>query len=60
VPDTTVLPYAFRARGQLLALCKRERTSIAEIMRCNERHWRSDPEIDAGLLQTWRGDAGLC
>jgi L-serine dehydratase len=23
-------------------------------MRRNERHWRSDAEIDAGLLRIWR------
>ena len=28
--------------------------SIAEVMRANERHWRSDAEIDAGLLKIWR------
>lgn len=53
-PDTTLLPHAFRTGEELLRLCKRENTSIAEIMRRNERHWRTDPEIDAGLLQIWR------
>jgi L-serine dehydratase len=33
--------------------------SIAEVMRRNERHWRSDAEIDAGLLKIWQRDAGL-
>jgi L-serine dehydratase len=53
VPDLTVLPYPFRTGDELLALCDREQTSIAGIMRRNERSWRSDAEIDAGLLRIW-------
>jgi L-serine dehydratase len=53
VPDLTVLPLPFRTGDELLALCERERTSIAGVMRRNERAWRSDAEIDAGLLRIW-------
>ncbi len=53
VPDLTVLPFAFRSGDELLALCEREQTSIAGIMRRNERRWRSDAQIDAGLLRIW-------
>jgi L-serine dehydratase len=53
VPDLTVLPFPFRTGDELLALCDREKTSIAGIMRRNERRWRSDEEIDAGLLRIW-------
>lgn len=52
-PDTTILPYPFHTGDELLAQCEREGVSIAEIMRRNERHWRSDEEIDAGLLKIW-------
>ncbi|HEY1394011.1 MAG TPA: L-serine ammonia-lyase, partial [Methylibium sp.] len=52
-PDTTVLPHPFRTGAELLALAAKEACSIAEIMRRNERHWRSDDEIDAGLLKIW-------
>ncbi|WP_298234840.1 L-serine ammonia-lyase [uncultured Azohydromonas sp.] len=52
-PDTTVLPYPFHSGAELLALCEREKTSIAELMRRNERHWRADADIDAGLLHIW-------
>lgn len=52
-PDTTVLPFPFHSGEELLALAARERCSIAEIMRRNERRWRSDDEIDAGLLHIW-------
>lgn len=53
-PDPTVLPYPFKSGAELLALTTREQCSIAEIMRRNERHWRNDAEIDAGLLKIWR------
>jgi L-serine dehydratase len=53
VPDLTVLPFPFRNGDELLALCEREKASIAGIMRRNERVWRSDEQIDAGLLRIW-------
>jgi len=53
-PDTTVLPHPFHTGEELLALTRTQRCSIAELMRRNERHWRSDIEIDAGLLKIWR------
>jgi L-serine dehydratase len=53
-PDTTILPYPFHTGDELLALCEREQTTIADIMRRNERHWRSDAEIDAGLMKIWQ------
>jgi L-serine dehydratase len=53
-PDATVLPLAFTSGDQLLALARSQGLSIAQIMRRNERHWRSDAEIDAGLLRIWQ------
>jgi len=53
-PDTTVLRHPFHTGEQLLEITQREGLSIAEVMRANERHWRSDAEIDAGLLAIWR------
>ena len=53
-PDTTVLPLPFHSGDELLVLTQRERCSIAGVMRRNERHWRSDAEIDAGLLKIWQ------
>ena len=52
-PDATVLPLPFRSGDELLAVTQRESLSIAGVMRVNERHWRSDAQIDAGLLQIW-------
>jgi L-serine dehydratase len=52
-PDTTVLAHPFHSGAELLALATSEQCSIAELMRRNERYWRSDAEIDAGLLKIW-------
>ncbi len=53
VPDTTVLPYPFRSGAQLLAHCAATGFSVARLVRENERVWRTDAEIDAGLLRIW-------
>jgi L-serine dehydratase len=52
-PDTTVLAHPFHSGDELLAIARHQRCSIADLMRRNERHWRSDAEIDAGLLRIW-------
>jgi len=52
-PDTTVLPHPFHSGTELLSLTERQACSIAEIMRRNERHWKSDAQIDAGLRAIW-------
>ncbi len=53
-PDATVLPYPFHTGEELLALTRTHGCSIAELMRRNERHWRSDADIDAGLQRIWQ------
>ena len=53
-PDTTALPMPYRSAAELLKLTEQHQCSIAAVMRTNERHWRSDGEIDAGLLAIWR------
>jgi L-serine dehydratase len=53
-PDATVLPYPFRSGDELLVLTKTLGISIAEVMRRNERHWRSDAETRTGLLKIWQ------
>jgi L-serine dehydratase len=52
-PDVTVLPYPFHSGDELMRQCKTAGISIAELMRRNERHWRSDADIDAGLHRIW-------
>ena len=53
-PDPAVLPHPFHNGEELLAQTRALQCSVAELMRRNERHWRSDAEIDAGLLKIWR------
>ncbi len=53
-PDATVLPHPFHSGAELLALCQAQGLSIAALMRRNERHWRTDAQIDAGLLAIWQ------
>ncbi len=53
VPDATVLPHPFASGAQLLAHCAETGFSVARLMRENERVWRTDAEIDAGLLHVW-------
>ncbi len=52
-PDPTVLLHPFRTGAELLTQTRAQRCSIAELMRRNERHWRSDEQIDSGLLEIW-------
>ena len=52
-PDATVLPFPFRSCAELLELTRRHDTTIADLIRLNELHWRTDAEIDAGLLEIW-------
>jgi L-serine dehydratase len=53
-PDTTILPLPFHSGAELLVQCQAHGLSIAGVMRANERHWRSDADIDAGLLAIWQ------
>ena len=54
VPDATALPLPFANAEALLKVTRREGMSIAQVMRRNERHWRTDAEIDNGLLRIWQ------
>ena len=52
--DSTQLPYDFDSGAQLLGLCRKSGLGIAELMLENEKAWRSEPEIRAGLLRIWQ------
>ena len=54
VPDETRLPLPFHSGEELLGITIRENCSIADVVRRNERHWRTDEEIDARLLRIWQ------
>jgi L-serine dehydratase len=53
-PDTAQLPCPFHSGDELLQRCREVGGPIAAVMRRNEQHWRTDAEIDAGLLRIWR------
>ena len=48
------VPYPFTSGDDLLAICRQHRLSISQVMWANERTWRSEEEIRAGLLNIWR------
>jgi L-serine dehydratase len=53
-PDTTALPLPFHSGEELLQRTRETGGSIADVMRRNEGLWRSEADINAGLLNIWR------
>lgn len=53
VADTMQLPYPFKSGAELLRLCQENNFSISRLMMENEKMWRSEAEIRAGLLKIW-------
>ncbi len=54
VADTTNVQFPFHSGDELLKLCEANKLTIAQLMWANERAWRSDEQIRAGLLEIWR------
>ena len=54
VEDDTQLPYPFRTAVDLLLHCTRHDLAISDVMLANEKCWRSEKDIRAGLLQIWK------
>jgi L-serine dehydratase len=58
VPDTTQLAHPFHSGAQLLARCREQGLSIAQLVRANERvlarRGASDADIDTALLRIWQ------
>ncbi|MFF3329856.1 L-serine ammonia-lyase [Streptomyces sp. NPDC002888] len=52
--DDTALKYPFRTGDELLRLTQETGLSISSLMLENERAWRTEGEIRAGLLEIWR------
>ncbi|MEV6208166.1 L-serine ammonia-lyase [Kitasatospora sp. NPDC051914] len=52
-PDDTVLRYPFRTGEELLRLTRETGLSISGLMLENEKAWRTEAEIRAGLLEIW-------
>ncbi|HEY4576200.1 MAG TPA: L-serine ammonia-lyase [Thermoanaerobaculia bacterium] len=53
VEDSTELPYPFHSGQELLEICEANGLAIWELMLANEKVWRSEAEIRAGLLRIW-------
>ncbi len=53
-PDETPLAYPFTTGAELLRLCRTHGLSISQLMLENEKAWRPEAEIRAGLLEIWR------
>ncbi|HJO02992.1 MAG TPA: L-serine ammonia-lyase [Acidobacteriota bacterium] len=51
--EPTSLPHRFRSAADLLDSCAKHDMSVSQLMLENERVWRSDDEIRAGLLELW-------
>ena len=47
------LPYAFESAEELLALCRDHSMTIPELVMANERSWRKEAEVRAGVLNIW-------
>ena len=53
VKDQTELPYPFNTAEELLAITRKHDMSISDVMFENEKMWRSEDEIRAGMLNIW-------
>jgi L-serine dehydratase len=54
IPDVTTLKYPFRTGAELLRLTEQTGLSISGVMLENEKAWRTEEEIRAGLLEIWQ------
>jgi L-serine dehydratase len=52
--DTIAVPYPFRTCEELLVHCKATGLKIYEVILENEKVWRSEEEINAGILRIWQ------
>ncbi len=53
VENAHQLPYPFKAGDELLEIGRKHRMTIPEIMMANEKTWRPEEEVRAGLLNIW-------
>ncbi|GAA2707212.1 L-serine ammonia-lyase [Micromonospora olivasterospora] len=53
-PDDTRVRYPFLTGAELLAVTTGNGLSISQVMLANERSWRGEADVRAGLLGIWR------
>jgi L-serine dehydratase len=51
--DQTALPYPYKSGDDLLRMADESGLSISQMTLANERCWRSEAEIRAGMLERW-------
>jgi L-serine dehydratase len=51
--ETPDVPFPFSNAAELLDIAERNNLTIADVVRANERAWRDDAAIDAGLAKVW-------
>ena len=51
--DDTVLAHPFRSGDDLLRICREHGLSLSQLMLENEKAWRTEADIRAGLLAIW-------
>ncbi|MDH4556430.1 L-serine ammonia-lyase [Pseudomonas sp. BN417] len=54
VEDRTPLPYRFKSGKEMLAHCSASGLSISDLMRENEKAWRTPEETSDGLMKIWQ------
>ncbi len=54
VEDSTPLPYPFKSGAELMRLCHEHQMSISDLMMENEKVWRTEEEIRAGIEAIWQ------
>jgi L-serine dehydratase len=52
--ESTALPFPFHTAAELLAHCRKRSMPVSQVMLDNEKAWRPEPEIRAGLLRIWK------
>ncbi len=53
IQDITPVRYPFANAEELLAQCEKHDLRIAQIVAANERAWRDEADINAGIQQLW-------
>lgn len=54
IADPTPLKYPFTSGAELLDICAANDISIYQLMMENEKAWRSEEQVRAGLLEIWQ------
>ncbi len=50
VKDKTELPYPYQSGDELLDVCRRNNLRISQLMLANEKTWRTEDQIQSGLM----------